>query len=92
MRFLADENFNNDILQDPVVLEYAAKYGYILLTHDERTMPNHAFDRLAEGLSFPGVFIISQDIPIRRVIEDLLLVVGASDPNEWVDQVKRLPL
>ena len=115
MQFLADENFNNDILQgvwrvnmdvviirvqdtevyqalDPLVLEYAAVHDYILLTHDAKTMPNHVFDRLAAGLSIPGVFIVSQDVPIGRVIDDMLIIAGASDSSEWVDKVTRLPL
>jgi predicted nuclease of predicted toxin-antitoxin system len=115
MRFLADENFNNDVLQgiwriddsvdiirvqdtevyqakDPVVLEFAAQHNLILLTHDERTMSNDAFARLAAGLSFPGVIVVSQDLPIKSVIDDLLIIAGASEPHEWVDQVRRLPL
>jgi hypothetical protein len=115
LEFLADENFNNDILQgiwriqtdvlitraqdtevyqakDPDVLEFAAQHGYILLTHDVSTMRDYAYDRVAKGLSMPGVFVVSQDVPVKRVIDDLLMIYGASDPSEWENRVEFLPL
>ena len=115
MRFLADENFDNDILRgilrqlpdfdcirvqdteiyqaaDPVVLAWAAKEERILLTHDANTMPQPANQRTAASLPMPGVFIVDDLAPIGRVIDDLLLVIGASDPTEWENLVTYLPL
>ena len=34
---------------DPVILNWAYQEGRILLTHDRRTMPQHAYRRIAEG-------------------------------------------
>jgi hypothetical protein len=42
---------------DPLVLEWAAIHGLILLTHDRTTMPPFANARVAAGLSMPGVFL-----------------------------------
>ena len=39
-----------------------------------------------------GILIVSQDIPIVRVIEDLLLLDECSEQDEWVGQVVYLPL
>jgi predicted nuclease of predicted toxin-antitoxin system len=35
---------------DPTILEWAAREGRILLTHDVKTMPRHAYERLEAGL------------------------------------------
>ncbi len=97
LRFLADEDFDNDILRgvlrrlpdldivraqdvelsgkhDTLVLEWAAQEGRVLLTHDVSTMKMHAFARVAKGLPMPGVFAVSQSLPIGQVIEAILLL------------------
>jgi hypothetical protein len=78
-------------LADPEVLEAAARQGRILVTHDRRTMPGHFRDRLDEGRSSPGVFIVSQFEPIGPVVEVLTLVWAASESAEWQNQVRHLP-
>lgn len=40
----------------------------------------------------PGIFIVSQTIPIGQVIDDLLLLVLCSEKDEWAGQVHYLPL
>ena len=41
----------------------------------------------------PGLDIeISQEAPIGAVIADLLLLIGASRPDEWAGQVLYVPL
>jgi hypothetical protein len=77
---------------DPVVLEWVAKEGRILLTHDTRTMPDHAYERVKQEKPMPGVFIINDQLPIGQVIEELLIIVGASDASEWENLVVFFPL
>jgi predicted nuclease of predicted toxin-antitoxin system len=43
---------------DPVVLEWAAQSGRILLTHDARTVPVYAYERIENRLSMPGVLLV----------------------------------
>lgn len=115
LRFLADEDFDNDIVRgllrrcptldivrvqdvtlwgqpDPVVLEWAAQEGRILLTHDVSTLTAHAIARTPKGLPMPGAFAVSQDILIGQAIEDLLLIAKCSLEGEWEGQVRYLPL
>ena len=40
------------------VLAWAADNGCILLTHDSATIEAPAYQRMAEGLPMPGVFIV----------------------------------
>jgi hypothetical protein len=77
---------------DPTVLDWAAQEGRILLTHDERTVPHYAYERLGVGESIAGVIVASNSLAISTVIDDLLLVVECSSAAEWVNQLQRLPL
>ncbi|MBI3247070.1 MAG: DUF5615 family PIN-like protein [Deltaproteobacteria bacterium] len=77
---------------DAAVLDWAAKAGRVLLTHDAQTMPAHAYERVQNTLPMPGVFVIPQDEAIGRIIEDLILLAECSDEEEWEGQVKYLPL
>jgi len=77
---------------DEDVLAWAAEEGRILLTHDVTTMKQAAYDRIAADLPMPGVFEISQDVPIGRAVDDILLILLCSDQDEWRGQVRFLPL
>lgn len=77
---------------DPAVLEWAAKQGRILLTHDVNTMTRFAYERIAAGFVTPGVLVIPQPAPFGKIIDELAIIVGASDENEWTDKVTYLPL
>jgi Domain of unknown function (DUF5615) len=115
LKFLADENFNNDILHglrrlvdqvdivrvqdiglvegpDPELLEWAAREGRIIQTHDVRTMPHHAHSRLGTGDRIAGVCIVPRWLGIARAIEDLVLIVQCEVEGDWVDRVRYLPL
>jgi hypothetical protein len=119
MRFLADENFNNDILRgvrkalgdnvfsfdvirvqdteayqkdDVVVLAWAAKEQRILHTHDAKTMPRPAYERIRAALPMAGVLIVDDLAPIGEVIDELVTIIGASDDAEWQNRVFYLPM
>lgn len=78
--------------EDQLVLEWAAREGRILLTHDVATMPRFAADRLEAGLPMPGMFLISQSRSIGDVIEELLLISECSLDDEWDGRITYLPL
>lgn len=77
---------------DPEILEWAAKENRLLLTHDVTTMTHYAYERARQSLPMPGVFEISQDLPIGRAIEEILLFAIGSFEGEWEWQVRYLPL
>jgi predicted nuclease of predicted toxin-antitoxin system len=77
---------------DTAVLEWAANEGRILLTHDLDTMTKYANERIAKGLPLAGVIFIRDTVPVGKVIEDLLAVLGASQAGEWEDRTEFLPL
>ncbi|HEX4797302.1 MAG TPA: DUF5615 family PIN-like protein [Humisphaera sp.] len=77
---------------DTEVLEFAAREGFLLVSHDANTMTAHASQRIASGSLMPGVFIVHQGDSIATIIEDLILIWAASEAEEWADQVVFLPL
>jgi hypothetical protein len=77
---------------DPAVLDWAAREGRVLLTHDVSTMTRYAYDRVRAGLPMPGLFEVSRAIPIGRAIDDILLLAACSLEDEWEGQVRYLPL
>jgi len=77
---------------DPTVLEWAAREGRVLLTHDVTTMTRYAYERVRAGQPMPGVFEVSRAVPIGLAIEDILLLADCSLEGEWEGQVRYLPL
>lgn len=79
-------------MDDPTILEWAAKEGRILLTHDVNTIPKYAYDRINENKPMPGIIAIHLDVPIGEIIADFLMILGASEAEEYEGQVVYLPL
>jgi hypothetical protein len=77
---------------DATVLEWAAREGRVLLTHDVTTVTQHAYDRVRAGQAMPGVFEVGRKVPIGLAIEDILLLAEASLEREWEGQIRYLPL
>jgi len=78
--------------EDPEVLAWAATENRILLTHDAATIPDYAYERIEAGLAMPGVIEVPRQLPIGQAIEELLLVIEASQPADWDGLVTYLPL
>jgi hypothetical protein len=77
---------------DPTILEWAATQGRVLLTHDRRTLPPFAYARVTAGQRMPGVFLVSDEMPIGQAIDEVLLAVHCLTPDECKDIVKYFPL
>jgi len=77
---------------DAVLLEWAARQGRVLLTHDLRTMPAHARSRMLDGRLLAGVVCAKRGLPVALVIEELLAIDACGEPEEWKGRVDYLPL
>jgi hypothetical protein len=77
---------------NPTILEWTARNKRRLITHDAESVPHFAYELVKSGISMHGVFIVSQDIPMRSAIEDLLLLIECSEEGEWAGRVLYLPL
>ena len=78
--------------QDPVVLDWAAIQGRVLLTHDRRTVPAFARLRVEAGLPLPGIFLVRYDMPVGNAIEELLIAVQCLSKEECDGIIRFFPL
>lgn len=79
-------------VQDPPLLSWAADQNRILVTHDLRTIPKHAYERVKSGQFMPGVIAVPDSLPIGQVIEELTLLTECSQPHELENLVFYLPI
>jgi len=77
---------------DSVVLERAAIQGLVLLTHDRQTIPSFAYQRIAKGLPMPGVFLVRDDMPIAKAIEQILIAAYCFSSEECKGVVRYFPI
>lgn len=77
---------------DPEILAWAAQEGRILLTHDKKTMGPFAHARVRAGQPMPGVCLVKRDAPLGLIIGDLLILLANTPAEEWINQVKHVPL
>lgn len=79
-------------VSDSALLEWAAAQNRILVTHDLKTIPKHAYDRVRAGQAMPGVIAVPDTLPIGHAIEDLAVIVECSQSAELRNLILYLPL
>ena len=77
---------------DPELLEWCATEDRLLLTHDRDTMPNFVYERVRSGLPVPGMFLVSDSMPIGQAIDEILLALDCLLPEECQNTVTYFPL
>lgn len=77
---------------DPDILRWAAAEGRIVLTHDRNTMTGYASTRVHAGEPMPGLFVVDRLASFGQVFSDLEALAGASEMDEWRDQIIFVPL
>jgi hypothetical protein len=102
LRGLADLNPSLDIVRvqdvgldgadDLSVLDWAAAQDRVLVTHDLKTVPQFAAERIQQGLAMPGVVRVGPQLPIAKAIEDLEFLAVCGDPPDLENQIIHLPL
>ena len=64
----------------------------MLVTNNRKSMPRHLADHLALDRHIPGILVINPALAIGELLDELLLIAGASDENEYHDLILYLPL
>ena len=75
---------------DESLVGIAEREERIILSHDLKTMPRAHAARILKGLPVCGVIMISNRYPVGRVLDELYLIIGASDVSEWTGIVRYL--
>jgi uncharacterized protein DUF5615 len=78
-------------LTDAQVLALAAQDGRVLVTHDQSTMPRHFADFIS-GTRSPGVIVVPQGLAAREVVDALVLIWAATEPEDWTNRISFLPI
>jgi hypothetical protein len=77
---------------DPDILTWIEKTGYILVTANRRTIPEHVRAHYAAGHHIPGVLLLRRGASLGQIIEQLYLLWVASETEEYLDRLLYLPL
>ena len=77
--------------QDPEILKWCEQNNFILVTKDPNTIPKHLSDHLAAGHHVPGIIMTNSSVPTGAILEDLILIAGASHEDEFRDQIVYIP-
>ena len=77
---------------DADVLSYAAREGFVVVSHDVNTMRAAAADRINHGQGMSGLLLVHHRSPVSQTIDDLILIGIASDAAEWTGRIEYLPL
>src|SRR5947199_4887908 len=77
---------------DPIILEWAAQQGRVVVSVDKKTLAVDAWDRVARGLPMPGVAILRIVLSIGQAIKELEIIACAGNPDDFRDQVIYLPI
>lgn len=73
------------------VPELAAGEGRVFVSHDWETMPYHFVEFITAHTS-PGLLIVPQHLGVRISIEQLIGIWDASEAEEYVNRIVRLPI
>jgi hypothetical protein len=77
---------------DADILAWAAVEDRILLTHDRETIPNSAYERVRTDKVMPGVFLVSDLMPLGQAIDEILLAADCLTQEECKNHVTFFPL
>lgn len=78
---------------DRDLLAWAAAERRILITHDRNTIPGYyVYERIRAGEIMPGVFIVDDQLPLGKALDELLIFAVCSEDPEWRDQVVYIPM
>jgi hypothetical protein len=79
-------------MKDQPLLREAAVWHRVLVSHDLKTVPRYAYERVAAGEPMPGIIAVPDDLPSGQAIERLHIVVECAEENALANQVLYLPL
>lgn len=74
------------------LLTFAAEENRIILTHDAKTFPLFAYEKIEKGEKMCGVIVVSNQISIGQAIDEIEIALVCNTESEWENNVTRIPL
>lgn len=78
--------------KDEPILEWLQTSGYILVTDNRKSMPQHLRNHFERGGYHHGIITTRRGIALGQIIEELLLIWHASEAAEFRNRMEYLPL
>jgi hypothetical protein len=76
---------------DANLLVYCEERELAIVSNDHRTLPGHALNHMRIGRHTWGLFILRDGFPFDALLDEMLLIHGASAAEDWIDQIEYLP-
>ena len=77
---------------DPEILLWCEVHSFSLVTNNRSSMPVHLQEHLSTEHHVPGIFILNPKMSFAKTVDELALLWGASDLEEYADMINYLPL
>ncbi len=72
---------------DPLILEWAANNGRVLITRDMSSMTDFAKARVVAGLRMPGLLLIQERASAREILESIENIAFYGLEGEWEGRI-----
>ncbi|HLC16444.1 MAG TPA: hypothetical protein VJL89_09490 [Thermodesulfovibrionia bacterium] len=72
---------------DPEILQWREEQGFLLITNNRKSMPDYLAAHIEAGQHIPGIIELNPKMSIGETIDELILIWGASTPNEYQDMI-----
>jgi hypothetical protein len=76
---------------DPDILIWAEREVRVLVSRDQRSLPQHLAAHLRGGRHLPGIFIILKGATVPAILDFLVLAAYAGDPLVYQDRMEHIP-
>ncbi|MGI8788595.1 MAG: DUF5615 family PIN-like protein [Pyrinomonadaceae bacterium] len=77
---------------DPEILIWCEDNGFILVTHNRKSMPVHLAEHLAKGRRANGILTLSENMSVGETVDELVLIASASELEEYQNLILYLPI
>ncbi len=77
---------------DSELLAFCQREQRLLVSLDRATMPDQVAATIAAGGATWGVLLVTRRCSFRQLLDDLILIWSATEPEEWRDSIHYLPL
>ncbi|MEM9540355.1 MAG: DUF5615 family PIN-like protein [Cyanobacteria bacterium P01_E01_bin.42] len=77
---------------DPEILIWCEANDFILVTNNRSSMPIHLAEHLTQDRHIPGIFVLRRKFTIGQILNELVLIAQAGDPEEYRDRISYIPL
>ena len=77
--------------KDPEILSYLESERRILVTNNRDSMPDHLEDHRVKGGTNWGIFSLKPNTTFIRLAEELELIWGTTEAEEWLNMLIWVP-